>query len=105
MKPRDFTPEEAARIELHTQSAHEEKAARRQHYRAARMIRIADGIVEHGDLVDEHDVVCPHCGTWATDVAGHPRTVELVCLNCQQPFELEVRVSRSYITSKLEPEE
>lgn len=109
MKPREYTPEEAARIEQHTQSEFEEKQARRDHFRTARATRISEGIVEHGDLVSDHDVVCPYCGAWEE---GDPTlsmqsapVLEERCGACAKKFDLEVRVRCSYTTSKQEPEE
>lgn len=102
MKPREYTPEEAARIEQHTQSEFEEKAARRDHYRTARRVRIAEGIVEQGDLVDEHDVVCPYCGAWEEGdqsmVFQSAHHFARTCTACERSFVLEIRVRYSFIT-------
>lgn len=109
MEHREYTREEAARIEQHTQAAFEEREARREHYREARKIRIADGIIEHGDLVSDHDVVCPHCGAWAEGDAtlsmqSAPQLVTQ-CGDCKRKFLLEVRLRCTYTTSKVEPDE
>ncbi len=106
MKQRKYTPEEAARIERHVQTEFEEKLARLQHYRTARRERIGSGTTDHGDLVSETDVVCPHCGQWVCGQDPIDHTVvasyELKCKFCEREYGMEVRVRRTYTTSKLE---
>lgn len=109
MKRHDYTPEEAARIERHVQTEFEEKQARLEHYRTARQERIASGTTDHGDLVSDEDVVCPHCGAWVEgqDPIDHAvvATYEVKCLSCQREYRIEVRVRRTYTTEKLEADE
>ena len=84
----------------------EERERWQERYREARRERIANQLLEPGDLSDKEDVVCPHCGAWHQPGAGGASTnvgsFELRCGTCKQMYGVKVVVIYQFTTFKLE---
>lgn len=103
--PEDELEGAIMRAEEHGERMTREKEERLRIARESRRERIASGKPEHGDLMSEEDVVCPHCGEWQ-----HPahfshvqeRFLEIGCNACHRSFGLRIRTSFTYTTFRQE---